>query len=348
MKLINEAHANGARKSKACEVLTLSLRTVERWEKSDVKCDKRSRCDRKHPANQLSQEDREMILRIANSKEYCDMPPCKIVPELADKGQYIASESTFYRVLRAENQLTHRQRSQPAKHHKPKSLTAIKPNQIWSWDISYLPTTVLGSFFYLYMIIDIYSRKITGWSIHEKESAQHAAALIKQACIDEGVQQEQLVLHSDNGKPMKGITMLAMLQTLGVIPSFSRPSVSDDNPYSESLFKTVKYHPTYPVMSRFNTITDAVAWVETFVEWYNTQHMHSGIKFVTPQQRHSGQDIAILTSRHGVYQKAKQLNPERWSGNTRDWSHQAIVTLNPDRKFKQADVDMTQERSMAA
>lgn len=343
MEIITQAHANGARKSKACELLNISLRTIERWEKADGKSDKRGICTRKPKANQLSKEERGMIIDIANSKEYCDTPPCKIVPDLADKGCYIASESTFYRVLRAENQLAHRQFSKPSTHHKPKSFTAVKANQVWSWDISYLPSTILGSFYYLYMIVDVYSRKIVGWNIHDRESAEHASALIKQSCIDENVQQGQLVLHSDNGKPMKGMTMLAMLQTLGVIPSFSRPSVSDDNPYSESLFKTVKYHPTYPAKSRFNTIHDAVAWVEEFVQWYNTQHKHSGIKFVTPEQRHTGEDITILAKRNKVYQMAKKQKPERWSRDTRDWSYENVVTLNPDRKFRQTGNEKAQQ-----
>ena len=273
-----------------------------------------------------------MILSVANSQKYCDLPPSKIVPCLADEGRYIASESSFYRVLRDAKQLAHRQCSKPASHHKPKAFTAMGPGQVWSWDISYLPTTVLGQYFYLYLIMDIYSRKIVGWSIHETQSSNYASALIKQSCLDEGIEKNQLVLHSDNGKPMKGITMLAMLQTLGVMPSFSRPSVSDDNPYSESLFKTIKYHPSFPAITRFNTIEDARIWMENFASWYNTQHLHSALKFVTPQQRHDGLDKSILEKRHQVYQMAKAQNPVRWSGNTRNWTLPEYVSLNPDRK----------------
>jgi len=196
----------------------------------------------------------------------------------------------------------------------------------------YLPTLVHGLYFYLYIVVDIYSRKIVGWSIHENQSSELGSALIKQACLDENVSRDQLVLHSDNGKPMKGVTLLSMLETLGVIPSFSRPSVSDDNPYSESLFRTVKYHPTFPIESRFENITDARVWMEKFVTWYNTEHLHSGLKFVTPHQRHTGEDKVLLQKRHQVYQLAKQLRPERWAGNTRNWSLPETVTLNPDRK----------------
>ena len=332
MDLINEAHVNGARKSKACELLNISLRTLERWKKPDGTNDKRRNTNRPAQANQLSQEEREKILTLANSKEYCDLPACKIVPLLADKGLYIASESTFYRILRAEKQLKHRQLSRPATHSKPDAVTANTSNQVWTWDISYLPTTVLGLYFYLYLIVDIYSRKIVGWSIHRQQSSDLGSALIKQACIDEAVQAHQLVLHSDNGKPMKGVTMLAMLETLGVMPSFSRPSVSDDNPYSESLFRTVKYHPSFPAVTKFDTLESARAWMERFTDWYNNHHLHSGLKFITPHQRHTGADKVIMDKRHQVYQQAKTQRPERWSGSTRNWSLPSSVTLNPNKK----------------
>jgi putative transposase len=167
------------------------------------------------------------------------LPPCKIVPQLADTGQYIASESTFYRILREEKQLTHRQLSRPAKHSKPEAYIATSANQVWTWDITYLPSQTRGLYFYLYLIVDIFSRKIVGWSVHDVELSDLAASLIKQACLDENIPQGQVVLHSDNGGPMKGMTMRAMLESLGVLPSFSRPSVSDDNPYSEALFRTL-------------------------------------------------------------------------------------------------------------
>lgn len=329
---MNEAHANGARKHKACELLNLSLRTLQRWEKPAGMQDKRCQAVRPSQANQLTEEERAMILTIVNNKEYQDLPPCKIVPQLANVGIYVASESTFYRVLRAEKQLTHRQHSKPAIYHKPKAYTADGPNKVWSWDISYLPTNILGIYFYLYLVLDIFSRKVVGWGIHENESSEIGSALIKQACLDEKVEYNQLVLHSDNGNPMKGATMRATLEMLGVIPSFSRPSVSDDNPYSESMFKTIKYHPTFPIATRFNTIEEARIWMEKFVEWYNTQHLHSGLKFVTPEQRHTGMDKDIFEKRAQVYKLAKLQKPERWSGDIRNWSLPDTVTLNPDRK----------------
>lgn len=322
----------GAKKHEACKLLGVTIRTVERWEKEGGLVDKRKQSAHL-PANKLSEKERDMVLTIANSKIYQNLPPCKIVPMLADEGRYIASESTFYRVLHAENQLTHRLLSRPVKHHKPDAYEATGAKQVWSWDISYLPAQVRGLYFYLYMIIDIFSRKIVGWSVHEIESSEYAAKLIKQACLDEKINRDQIVLHSDNGSAMKGVTMLVMLQTLGVLPSFSRPSVSDDNPYSEALFKTLKYHPTFPKWTKFAEINEARIWCEKFVIWYNNVHLHSALKFVTPVQRHNGEDIAIRQNRHVVYQMAKKQNPERWSGNSRNWSLPVVVTLNPNKKL---------------
>jgi putative transposase len=307
---------------------------MERWEKENGFQDQRKIVSHT-PKNKLTKEQRDRVIATANNARFRDLPPCKIVPLLADEGAYIASESTFYRILRQANQLTHRQASRSARHHRPKAFEASGPNQVWTWDISYLPTRVSGLYFYLYIIVDVYSRKIVGFSVHDRESSEYAANLITQACSDEGVSREQLVLHSDNGAPMKGSTMLATLEKLGVIPSFSRPSVSDDNPYSEALFRTVKYHPTFPMLDKFQTILQARQWSEQFVIWYNREHLHSALKFVTPQQRHSGEDKRIRANRHLVYQLAKAQYPERWSGPTRNWSLPETVTLNPDKKNKQ-------------
>ncbi len=182
-----------------------------------------------------------------------------------------------------------------------------------------MASPVRGAFYRLYLILDIFSRKIVAWEIHENESADHASVLIRKACLAEGIHQDGLVLHADNGGPMKGATMLATLQKLGVVPSFSRPSVSDDNPYSESLFRTLKYTPGYPGKP-FETIEAARKWVHGFVRWYNNEHRHSAIRYVTPNQRHRGQDSDVLRQRKAVYKAARQRNPERWSGDTRNWN----------------------------
>lgn len=221
--------------------------------------------------------------------------------------------------------------SKPARQvNKPRALTATAPNQIYTWDITYLPTQVKGVFLYLYLVLDIYSRKIVGWQVHHEERSELAADLMTDICHREKVDKNQVTLHSDNGSPMKGATMLATLQELGVVPSFSRPSVSNDNPYSESVFRTLKYRPEYPEKP-FADIKLARDWVSVFVQWYNNEHRHSGIKFTTPQARHTGKDIEILARRKLVYKQAKLENPIRWSGDIKNWEHIEEVYLNPEK-----------------
>jgi transposase InsO family protein len=270
------------------------------------------------------------VLETMNLPEFRNLPPHQIVPLLADQEVYLASESTMYRILREEKQLEHRQRSRPATHSRPHEYVARGPCQVWSWDITYLRSSVRGIFFYLYMIVDVWSRKIVGWEVHECESTELAAELFRRTCTELNLDPKGLVLHQDNGSPMKGSTMLATLQSLGVIASFSRPRVSDDNPYSEALFRTLKYRPEYP-SDPFESTQHARTWVASFVTWYNTEHQHSAIRFVTPEQRHQGLDQAILAKRHEVYQRAQSRNPNRWSGTTRNWEPIQDVGLNRRR-----------------
>ena len=307
----------------------LSARTIIRWRKKAGGEDGRK--GPKASPNKLSEKERQKVLDAANSPEFRDLSPKQIVPKLADKGIYLASESTFYRVLRAHAMLTHHQSSKPAVSRRPEEHVANGPWQVWSWDITYLKTPVKGMFFYLYMIVDIWSRKIISAEVHAEESMDLSARMIARACLCHGVYPPGLVLHSDNGGPMKGATMLATLHKLGVVPSFSRPRVSDDNPYSESLFRTMKYRPEYP-SKPFETIEKAQAWVDGFVQWYNTMHLHSAIRFVTPDERHYGQEEEILARRHLVYEAAKHRNPNRWSGKTRNWEPVRVVRLNPEKK----------------
>jgi transposase InsO family protein len=329
--LLNESITAGARQAQACDVLGLSERTLQRWQTAGtVHCDQRPGRDFQ-PPHKLTESERTEVLAIANSDEFGHLPPSQIVPRLADQGRYIASESTFYRLLRAENQLTHRRNERPAqKRTKPRALCATAPNQLYSWDITYLPSAIRGQFFYLYLFMDIFSRKIVGWQVYEEESSALAGELLRDLCHREGIQPKQLILHSDNGSPMKGATMLATLQQLGVMPSLSRPSVSNDNPYSESLFKTLKYRPTYP-LKPFAKVTDARNWVMGLVQWYNHEHRHSAIRFVTPAQRHEGLGAKLLDQRKAVYETAQTKTPQRWSGKTRNWQRIQAVHLNPDK-----------------
>ena len=327
---ITEACNNGARKSKACEIVGISLRTIQRWEKEMNLEDQRKQVV-KNPRNKLSEAEKAQIIATCNQKEFRSLPPKQIVPILADRGMYIGSESSFYRVLREAGQINHRGKTAPSekKPAKPEPCIASAPNQVWSWDITYLHTSIRGAYFYLYLFMDIYSRKVVGWEVHERESSELAAEVLRKLCFAEKIPPGQkVILHSDNGSPMKGATMLATLQKLGVIPSFSRPSVSNDNPYSEALFKTLKYTPTYPVKP-FENLEEAREWVKTFVSWYNLEHRHSALKYVTPHQKHTGEDIALLAQRKSVYESAKNKHPERWSGDVRNWSHDPVVLLNP-------------------
>jgi len=329
--LINESLASGTCQSQACKIIGISVRTLQRWKQSDHAQDGRIKANHE-PGNKLTAIERQLIIQTANKPEYANLPPSKIVPKLADEGVYIASESTFYRVLKEANQQHHRQKAKPDRQvKKPRALTATGPNQIFTWDITYLPTQVKGIFLYLYLVMDIYSRKIVGWQVHEEESSTLASTLMIDICQRERISSHQVTLHSDNGSPMKGATMLATLQELGVVPSFSRPSVSNDNPYSESLFRTLKYRPEYPEKP-FSSLLSARVWVQGFVYWYNFEHLHSAIRFVTPVQRHTGEDFEILEKRKRVYEQAKLKKPERWSGETRNWKPVARVYLNPEKQ----------------
>jgi putative transposase len=328
LAMVDEAKLAGARQWLACEAIGMQVRTLQRWRREPTVGDLRP-TRVQQPANKLDDLERQRILAVANSAEFGHLPPSQIVPRLADQGTYVASESTFYRVLTAANQVKHRNAARPtAESSKPRAVRATGPNQLYSWDITYLPTTVRGVYFYLYMFMDIYSRKIVGWQVYDEENTVLAAEVVRDICTREKIQPGQVVLHSDNGSPMKGATMLATLQRLGVVPSFSRPAVSNDNPYSESLFKTLKYRPGYPEKT-FSELVHARRWVTQFADWYNNEHRHSAIRFVTPAQRHGGKDDELLRRREAVYEAAKARHPGRWSGETRNWEPVRVVHLNP-------------------
>jgi putative transposase len=330
--LIDEAVAAGARQHKACEVLEISARTYQRWTQDEaVSSDQRPGARRPIPANKLSDEEREAILTVANSPAFCSLPPSQMVPALADQGRYLASESTVYRILREADQQHHRGRSEAPQRKVLSTHCADGPNQVWCWDITWLPGPARGLFYYLYLILDLYSRKIVAWEVHDSESSDLAAQLIRKGCLAEGIVTQPLVLHADNGSPMKGASMLVTLRHLGVTPSFSRPRVSNDNAYAESLFRTCKYRPDYPV-NGFATIEEARVWVLSFTRWYNTEHKHSGLKFTTPVQRHTAETEVILKHRKQVYRAAKARHPNRWSGDIRNWDLPEKVWLNPEKE----------------
>jgi transposase InsO family protein len=332
---IEQAHRAGARLRAACEAAGISVRTLLRWKAQDglVSGDRRPLAERALPDHALTPAERERVLRVANEPRFASMPPARIVPTLADEGVYLASESTFSRLLRAQGQTAHRGRARaPSIKRPPTTHIATGPCQVWCWDMTFLPARVAGAWFYLYLILDLYSRKIVGWEVHDSDEADHAAHLAKRTALAEGIAAlpKQPVLHSDNGSTLKATTVLAMLHWLGVKPSYSRPRVSNDNAHVESLFRTAKYRPEFPHHG-FDSLASAREWAANFVHWYNYEHLHSAIRYVTPAQRHAGEDMRILAEREAVYRQARSRNPARWSRHTRNWSPIGAVALNPER-----------------
>jgi transposase InsO family protein len=332
---IEVAHTAGARLAPACETAGIDLRTLQRWKAQEglTAGDGRPQAVRPTPSHALSEAERAALLAVANEPRFASVPPARIVPMLADEGVYLGSESSMARVLKAAGQNTHRGRAKaPKATRAPTTHIATAPAQVWCWDMTYLPAKVMGRWFHLYLILDLYSRKIVGWEVHETDNSEHAVHLVRRTALAEGIaaMDTKPVLHGDNGSTLKATSVLAMLNWLGVKPSYSRPRVSDDNAFAEALFRTAKYRPEFPVQG-FATLDEARAWAAEFVRWYNVDHRHSGIRYVSPQQRHAGADKAILDARHDLYLKARQRHPARWSGNTRNWSHIGVVTLNPER-----------------
>lgn len=335
IKMIDSAVLSGARKAIACKTLGLSVRTIQRWyhEKSgQLFEDARPNAIRPTPTNKLSSEETALILKTCSEAEFASYPPGYIVPTLADNGCYIGSESTFYRTLKNAGQLADRSLTKSQHQRtKPGAQIATKPNEVWTWDISYLATQTRGQHYYLYMIVDIFSRKIVGADVYEQELGELAADFLQRTIWSEKCINKNTVLHSDNGAPMRSFTMQAKMRDLGVASSYSRPRVSNDNPYSESLFRTTKYHHSWP-KDGFKSLVEAREWVTNFVNWYNKIHKHSGIKYVTPEQRHNGLDTQLLLNRKETYLKAQQANPSRWRNNIRNWDYIDEVFLNPESK----------------
>ena len=345
---IHIAHAAGARLKLACETAGIDLRTLQRWQAADglVSGDRRPQAVRPIPRHALSEAERTQVLAVANAPRFAAVPPARIVPMLADEGLYLASESTFSRILRAQGQAARRGRAKaPTASRPPTTHIATGPRQVWCWDMTYLPAQVTGRWFHLYLILDLYSRKIVGWEVHDSDHADHAVHLVRRTALAEGIAAlgTKPVLHGDNGSTLKATTVLAMLNWLGVQPSYSRPRVSDDNAYAEALFRTAKYRPEFPARG-FADLEAARSWASGFVHWYNVEHRHSGIRYVSPAQRHAGEDHAILAARHALYAKARASHPARWTGPTRDWSPITAVTLNPEREAVVA-MEVKQQRA---
>lgn len=330
IELVKEATGNGVRKAKACAVLNLSLRTFQRWEK-ECCADKRKGAMKNIP-RKLSEIENQKVIDTACDNKFKDLTPHEIVAILAEQGEYIASERTFYRILNMANMLHHRGNNKPCRRtDKPDELKATGSDQVWCWDITFLRTPVYGLYFYCYMIKDIWTKEIVGWEIHETEDVEIASELFRR--LKKKYKLKGIKLHSDNGNPMKGATMIMTLYNLGVIPSYSRPRVSNDNPYIESLFKTLKYTAGYP--GQFKDLYHARIWMAEFVNWYNTEHRHSAIGYVTPAQRRSGEYKEIISVRNKTMEQARLLHPERWGKKVRIWNATEEIFLNPNAETKE-------------
>jgi len=329
VKWISEAVASGARLFKACQLVEISVRTYGRW-KTSGQADKRKGAAKRVP-RKLTEAERAALIALCCSERFKDSDPYQIVLTLLEEGRYMASIRTFYRVLKAENLLHHRSATKAPRERKaPEEKRATGPNQVWCWDITYLPTAVKGIFLYAYVVIDIWDKSIVGWAIHEREDVLFSEQLFQQLTSKYNL--KNVHLHSDNGNPMRGMSLLALLYFLEVSVSYSRPRVSNDNPFIESFFKTLKYSVSYP--SFFTDLFHARGWLADFVNWYNTAHRHSALSFVTPEQMRSGAYRKLFAMRNQTIQAAYEKMPCRWSKSPKQWSVEHVVYLNPSKETK--------------
>ena len=315
----------------ACDAIGIHPRTYRRWKEDPID---RRRGSRKSNSRALSEQERRHIIEVCTSPEYRDVAPPEIVARLSEEGVYIASARTFYRVLKSAGLLNHRGNNRPARTpYSPPELKATGPDQVYTWDITWMPTTVRGIFLYCYAIIDVWSREIVGWTVHESESEEYARRLFRNLKSKRDL--KGVWVHSDNGNPMRGATFSVWLANMGMFLSHSRPLVKNDNPYIESFFRTLKYHAAYP--GRFDSMEDARDWMGDFINWYNATHRHSGIGYVTPQQRKNGEDVKLFEKRNQTLKEAWERLPHRFpKKGPRFWSHKKTVYLNPSkdtRKF---------------
>ena len=330
VELIDEAVESGAIRANACNMMDIDLRTYWRW-KNNPLGDKRKGAVKSIP-RKLTEQEHTAIIDLFCNYENKDKTPYELYFALLEEDKrYIASISTIYRVLREANQLHHRGNCKPRKKHsQPPEVVATGPNQVWCWDITWLPTEVKGIFLYAYMIIDIWDKSIVGWEIHDHENEQLARELFLRMQVKYNL--HGIHLHSDNGNPMKGMSLLAFLYSMKVSVSRSRPGVSNDNPFIESFFKTLKYSVCYP--GKFRSIEHARTWMADFVDWYNNKHRHSGLDYLTPYQMRSGKQHELFTTRNKVIMAAYKDHPERWSNAPKQWEDAHTVYLNPSAETK--------------
>jgi len=294
-------------------------------------------CTRRSAPRALSPEERCTVLETLHCERFVDDAPAAIAARLLDEGKYLCSTRTMYRILQSEGET--RERRDQLRHpaYARPELLATGPNQLWSWDITKLLGPAKWTYFYLYVVLDVFSRYVTGWMVAHRESATLAARLIDETCARQGIFPGQLTVHADRGSSMTSKTVAFLLADLGVTKTHSRPYVSDDNPYSESQFKTLKYRPGFP--DRFGSIHDVRRWCAEFFTWYNNHHRHSGISYLTPADAHNGRAEAILQRREQVLACAARLHPERFVHGTARlsrlpeavWINKPLVELKSEK-----------------
>ncbi len=300
------------------------MSTFRRWQSGQIE-DRRKGASKSIP-KKLTPEEEQNIIDLCCNNKYRDDNPYKIHASLLDEGTYIASISSFYRVLRKNMLIKNRSKVRQGYHHStPPEKKATGPNQVWCWDITYLTTEVRGLFYYAYVIIDVWDRSIVKWAIYDREDETLSRELFEKALRDNN--SPDVYIHSDNGHPMKGTTLLGLFFDLGICNGYSRPRVSNDNPFIESWFKTLKYGISYP--GKFASMAEARTWFAVFVHSYNTNHSHSGLHFITPNQIRTGQYEAIVEDRNAVMKAAQEKNPVRWSRHVKQIPEKHVVYLNP-------------------
>jgi putative transposase len=265
---------------------------------------------RTKPVRALSQEERQQVLEVLHSERFIDQSPAEVYATLLDEGIYLCSIRTLYRILAEHSEVKERRHQLRHPNYKKPELLATTPNQLWSWDITKLYGPAKWTYFYLCVILDVFSRYVVGWMVAHRESATLAERLIEQTCQKQQIQPDQLILHADRGSSMTSKAVALLLSDLGVTKTHSRPYVSNDNPFSEAQFKTLKYQPQFP--QQFGSIEDARSFCQSFFSWYNHDHHHSGIGLLTPAMLHHGQADAIDRQRQQVLQTAYQTHPERF------------------------------------
>jgi putative transposase len=266
--------------------------------------------ERRPPPRTLTIDQREDVLCLLHSERFIDEAPAAVYATLLDEEVYVCSVSTMYRILRAKNEVRERRKQRAHSHYQKPELLATGPNQLWSWDITKLLGPQKWTYYYLYVIMDVFSRYVVGWMIAPRETAGLAEALIAQTCRKQNIEPDHLTIHADRGSAMTSKPVAFLLADMGVTKTHSRPHVSNDNPYSEAQFKTLKYRPDFP--DRFGSIQDARAFCQTFFAWYNQEHRHSGIAMMTPENVHYGRTDQIIAARQRVLTNAYSRHPERF------------------------------------